>query len=299
MKPAERTSPPSVDEGRGRVDYRSAYHHRIDELDESLIRLGAMVSEVIPKGTEILLSGELADAQELIDADDEIDRLSLEIEERVFAIMALQAPVARDLRHLTTILKAVGELERSADLVVNVCKAARRMYGAPLTPKIRGVVDAMSQEARRLVQLSMEAFADGDEDLAAALDDIDDQLDQLNREMIEAVFAAHAEQAIDLAAAVQLALVARYYERIGDHAVNIGQRVNYMVTGWLPEHNGLLRSRARARTSRGFGVVGGAGDPRRFPERLTRLGHRLHPSHGVRRLGGRLPDRSLPGGAGR
>ncbi len=231
--------------GPKRIDHRSAYHLRMAELDASLIRLGAMVSEVIPKGTEILLSGELTDAQSLIDADDEIDLLSLEIEERVFSTMALQAPVASDLRHLTTVLKAVGELERSADLMVNVCKASRRMYGSPMTPKIRGVIEAMSQEARKLVQLSIESFADSDDALASALGDIDDKLDMLNREMVEAVFAAHAEGAIDLAAAVQLALVARYYERIGDHAVNIGERVTYMVTGWLPEHNGMLRSRAR------------------------------------------------------
>jgi phosphate transport system protein len=228
-----------------RTDHRSAYHRALADLDASLIRLGAMVSEVVPWGTHVLLGGDLTEAQKLIDGDDEIDRLSLEIEEGVYALMVLQSPVAGDLRHLTTILKAVGELERSADLMVNICKASRRMYGSPMTPRIRGVIDEMSQEARRLVQLSMEAFADKDEALAQALGDIDDKLDDLNRQMVEAVFAGHDEESIDLAAAVQLALVARYYERIGDHAVNIGQRVAYMVTGWLPEHTGALRSTAR------------------------------------------------------
>ncbi len=215
-------------------DHRSVYHRKLDALDSSLIRLGAMVSELIPWGTQVLLGGDMAEAQKLIDADDAIDRLAVEIEESVYEIMVLQAPVAIDLRHLTTILKSVGELERSADLVVNICKATRRMYGSPMTPKIRGVIDGMSQEARRLVQLSMESFADSDSALAAALGDIDDELDNLNREMVEAVFAAHHDGAIDLAAAVQLALVARYYERIGDHAVNIGERVTYMVNGWNP-----------------------------------------------------------------
>ena len=82
--------------------------------------------------------------------------------------------------------------------------------------------------------------------LAVALDDIDDELDQLNRDIVEAIFDAHHEDHIDLGAAVQLALIARYYERIGDHAVNIGERVNYMVTGWMPEHNGMLRAESRA-----------------------------------------------------
>ncbi len=230
-------------------DLRTVYHAKLDALDSSLIRLGAMVSELIPWGTQVLLGGDMAEAQKLIDADDEIDHLSVEIEEAVYEVMVLQAPVASDLRHLTTILKSVGELERSADLVVNICKATRRMYGSPMTPKIRGVIDGMSQEARRLVQLAMESFADNDSALANALSDIDDELDNLNREMVEAVFAAHHDGAIDLAAAVQLALVARYYERIGDHAVNIGERVSYMVTGWLPELNGSLRTQHRVHTT--------------------------------------------------
>ncbi len=96
----------------------------------------------------------------------------------------------------------------------------------------------MAHEAQKLLQLSLDAYADSDEALAEALDDIDDKLDELNVDMVEAVFAAHSDGHIDLQAAVQLALVARYYERIGDHAVNIGHRVMYMVTGWMPEHGG-------------------------------------------------------------
>ena len=99
----------------------------------------------------------------------------------------------------------------------------------------------MASEAQNLLQYSLDAYADADESLAAALDDIDDKLDELNVDMVEAVFEAHTEGHIDLQAAVQLALVARYYERIGDHAVNIGQRVTYMVTGWMPEHGGADR----------------------------------------------------------
>ena len=228
--------------------HRVRFHKELDEVVEDIVRLGALVCQSIPRGTEVLLGGELHQAQQLITDDDAIDRLSISIEERCYSIMVRQAPMAGELRRLITITKLVAELERSGDLMVNVCKAARRMYGAPMSPKIRGVVAAMSKEAHRLLSLSIDAFVDENEALASALDDIDDQLDQLNRDMVEAIFDSQGEGAIDLQSAVQLALVARYYERIGDHAVNIGQRVTYMVTGWLPEHNGALRADERDRS---------------------------------------------------
>ncbi len=217
-------------------EHRLRFHQQLEEVVNDVVRLGAMVCQTVPRGTNVLLGGELHEAQRLIEDDDAIDRLAVSIEERCYSIMARQAPMAGELRRLITITKLVAELERSADLMVNVCKAARRMYGAPMSPKVRGVVAEMSKEAHKLLSLSIDAFVDENEALASALDDIDDQLDQLNRDMVEAIFDAHADGQIDLQSAVQLALVARYYERIGDHAVNVGQRVTYMVTGWLPEH---------------------------------------------------------------
>lgn len=226
------------------TEQRVVYHRELDEVTAGVLRLGAMACETIPRGAEVLLGGNLGDAQSLIDADDAIDDLSVELEERCFSIIALQAPMAGELRKIITITKVVAEVERSADLMVNVCKASRRMYPAELTPRIRGVLAAMAKEANKLLRLSLDAFADENASLAAALSDIDDELDQLNRDIVEAIFEAHAQGLVDLGAAVQLALIARYFERIGDHAVNIGERVVYMVTGWMPEHNGALRARS-------------------------------------------------------
>ncbi len=224
---------------------RASYHRELDQLVADVLRLGALVCETIPRGTDVLLNGDLGLARRLVDDDDEIDALSLDIEERVYSIMVRQAPMASELRTLITVLKLVGELERSGDLMVNVSKAARRMYGEELTPRIRGVISAMSAEAHKLLRLSLDSFAEQDAALAEALADIDDQLDQLNRDIVEVIFEAQAEGKVGIAAAVQLALIARYYERIGDHAVNIGHRVTYMVTGWLPEHLGAMRAEAR------------------------------------------------------
>ncbi|MGB5760619.1 MAG: phosphate signaling complex protein PhoU [Acidimicrobiales bacterium] len=237
-----------IPEPKPETKQRLAYHRELEELAAGVLRLGAMACETIPRGTEVLLGGNLADAQTVIDGDDEIDALTVELEEKCYSIIALQAPMAGELRRLIAISKLVAEIERSADLMVNICKASRRMYGAELTPRIRGVLSSMSKEANKLLRLSLDAFADENVSLAAALGDIDDKLDQLNRDIVEEIFEAHAAESIDLGAAVQLALIARYFERIGDHAVNIGERVTYMVTGWLPEHDGMLRVQNRAGT---------------------------------------------------
>jgi len=109
---------------------RLAYHRALEELDNSVLRLGAMVCETIPRGTEVLLAGDLTGAQALIDADDEMDLLTVAIEDSCYSIMVRQAPMAGELRHLVTVSKMVQELERSADLMVNIAKASRRIYDA-------------------------------------------------------------------------------------------------------------------------------------------------------------------------
>lgn len=226
-------------------ELRLEFHQQLDALREGLVRLGAMTAETVSMGTAVLLDRDLTGAQRLIDRDDVIDELSLELEEECFRVLALQAPMAGDLRFLLTTLRVVSELERSADLVVNVCKASRRVYDIDFTPKLRGLIDSMGVEAAFLIRASIDAFVDSDTSLAAALDDIDDRLDDLQVTYVEAIFESHQTDNLPLRAAVQLALIGRYYERIGDHAVNIGERVIYMVTGWLPESNAAARNALR------------------------------------------------------
>jgi phosphate transport system protein len=119
------------------------------------------------------------------------------------------------------------------------------MYGVEFDPRLRGLIERMSEQAQRLFKLAIDAYVEGNAGLAAALDDMDDRLDLLHKDYIQAIFESHSSGNIDLQAAVQLALIGRYYERIGDHAVNMGERVRYMVTGWLPEQAGAARARAR------------------------------------------------------
>lgn len=227
-------------------EQRKTFHQELDAIRDDIVRLAALVTEFIPRGTEVLLGNDLRGAQQLIEDDDALDELAVAIEDHCYHILALQQPMASDLRSIVTAIRLASELERSGDLMVNVAKGARRIYGAQFDPRLRGLIERMSEEAQRLFRLAIDAYVEHDASLAAALDDMDDQLDDLHKEYIQAIFEAHHAGKIDLEAAVQLALIGRYYERIGDHAVNIGTRVQYMVTGWLPEHGGAARARARA-----------------------------------------------------
>ena len=235
-------------------ELRKSFHQDLDEVRSELVHLAAFVTESIPRATNILLSGDLEGADYVISSDDEIDARALDLEERCVQILALQSPVAVDLRQILAALRMIAEVERSADLVCNICKAARRIYGHQLDPALRGIITRMGEQAQQLYIAAIESFVENDAAKAAAIDDMDNYLDALQKQFVQAIFESHAAGHIDLQVAVQLAVVARFYERIGDHAVNIGERVRYVVTGWLPEHRGAARYRARPTDDTG-GIV--------------------------------------------
>jgi phosphate transport system protein len=225
------------------TDLRQEFHTELDDLRNRVAQLGATVVELIPRVTEILLEQDLEGAEYVLRADPDIDLRTTEIEERALTMLALQAPVARDLRQVASVLKLAPEIERSADLCCNICKAARRIYGHELDPKLRGLIQKMSVQAQHEYKEVVEAYVVNDDFRAAALTDMDGYLDDLHRQFIAQIFESHAAETVDLQVAVQLAMVARFYERLGDHAVNIGQRVTYIATGALTDHEAAGRTR--------------------------------------------------------
>ncbi|MGI9051756.1 MAG: phosphate signaling complex protein PhoU [Ilumatobacteraceae bacterium] len=230
-------------------DLRTDFHHELDDIREEIARLAAGVTESIPRATEILLGQDLEGAEYVIRSDDEVDARSVALEERCYRVLALQSPVARDLREVVAALRIIADVERSADLAVNVCKAARRIYGHRLDPRLRGIIQKMGDQAQQLFREATESYLTSDDVRAAALWDMDNYLDDLQRQFVAAIFESHSADKIDLQVAVQLAVVARFYERIGDHAVNVGERVRFLVTGWMPEHEGAARFTNRAAAS--------------------------------------------------
>jgi phosphate transport system protein len=208
---------------------RHGFHRDLDTIRQTIARLSATVTEDILRATDILLTQDLDEAERMIVADDELDATCLDVEKRCYGLLALQAPVASDLREIVAALRIIAEIERSADLAVNVCRTARRFYGHDLPPRIRGLIRRMGGQASRLFREASEAYLLNDALRAAAITDMDDLLDDLHRQFVAAIF--DTQGGIDLPTAVQLAMLARFYERLGDHAVNIGERVTYLVTG--------------------------------------------------------------------
>jgi phosphate transport system protein len=210
-------------------EIRRGFHHELAEVHGELVKLSARVVENIPRGTDALLAGDLEAAESIILADEEMNERAFGLEERCYRLLALQQPMATDLRALMATVRIISEVERSADLVVNICKAARRIYGTELDPRIRGLVSRASDQAQGQFRFATDAYAQRDAPLAAAISDMDDMLDKTHGELIQAIFEAHKTGNCPLEVAVQMALVARFYERIGDHAVNIGERIRYMI----------------------------------------------------------------------
>ncbi len=224
---------------------RKSFHAEIDEISDLIVQLAARAGEAVSRATDALLRYDLVEAQQIIDDDDNIDVAAIEIEERCQSLLALQQPMAGDLRQILAAMWITSELERTGGLACNICKGARRMFRTELPPRLRGLISEMNEEAIRLIRLSVDSYSEHDAALASALDDIDDRLDSLHRTFVKALLEASRAHDLDVQPAVQLALIARYYERIGDHAVNVSDRVRYMVSGVMPWRAGVARHRSR------------------------------------------------------
>jgi len=215
---------------------RKSFQDALDELRIDVIRLAALTTEAIGAGTQAFLDADLTAAEQVIENDDDIDDLTHSIEDSCYQLLARQQPMATDLRTVVSVLRIVHELERSADLMVNVAKTTRRIYPHSLDPKLRGIIQRMGEQAGTQTRVALDAFADSDPSAAFALADMDDTMDDLTKSLFRHILAGSGPGADEgnVLLAVQLALVGRHYERIADHAVTIGQRVGFMVTGEHP-----------------------------------------------------------------
>ena len=227
-------------------ELRTQFHQALDAVRAEIVHMCALVTEMIPRATDAFLNNDLVAAQRLIDEDDIVDALSIKLDTMCTNLLALQQPMASDLRQIVAAIRLNPEIERSADLVTNIAKATRRMFGTEYSPVIRGLISRMSEEAQRMFRLAGEAYDQSNTALGLALDDIDDRLDDLSNELIMVVLEEHRANGADVQLSIQMALLGRFYERLGDHAVNVGEWVRFVVEGWTPEMIGAERDAIRA-----------------------------------------------------
>lgn len=210
-----------------RHEYRKQFDDQLDEIDAKVIRLFALVTEGVAAATEALLSGDQAGAKAMAAQDDVLDDLELDLEEQTIRELVRQAPVASDMRYLISVLRVVPELERSGDLAEHIAQRAARGLASRLTPGLRGTLEQMGTTAVDMWRDAADAWADRDEEAARRIDRTDDMMDDLHEQLISELFGSEVE----LPDAVQTALVGRFYERLGDHAVHITERVRYLAVG--------------------------------------------------------------------
>jgi len=206
-----------------RVDSRG----ELERIDRQVLGLFALVGECVAGATDALLTGDRDAAKVLVERDVLIDRAYLDIEELVKEQLVPPAPRATDLRFLLTVLRIVPELERSADLAEHIAQRAARGLTPELTPRVRGLIDQMSRVAVEMWHRTADAYADRDPGAHDRLNNRDDELDDLHVSLTSEISSGK----IRVPVVIELALIARFYERLGDHAVNIAAHIRYLAAG--------------------------------------------------------------------
>jgi phosphate transport system protein len=207
------------------VGYRQEFQRELEAIETKVIELFAMVAEDLPEATEALLSGNNEVLQKLAEREQVIDALYPEIEELVNREILLQAPVAADLRFLLSVLRIVPELERSHDLVIQIAVRANHILGDDLSPRSRGLIDSMGTLVSSMWRQAVDSWYQRDRSAADTLVERDEEMDELHASLI----AELASGQLALPVTMEMTLVARFYERLGAHAVNIARRVAYLA----------------------------------------------------------------------
>ena len=213
---------------------RTAYHEQMAELNAVLGQMSELAGKAMERSTQALLQADLAVAESVITDHEEIVRLSAGAEERAFALLALQAPVAGDLRAIVSGFQIVADVDRMGALALHVAKVARRRHPNKALPEeVNGYFAEMGRLAVQMALNAREVLNNQDPTAALRLQSDDDAMDDLHRHLFTVLM--DREWSHGVAAAVDVTLLGRYYERFSDHAVLIGRRVVFQATGKTPE----------------------------------------------------------------
>ncbi|MGH3493097.1 MAG: phosphate signaling complex protein PhoU [Sciscionella sp.] len=212
---------------------RKAYHDQLSGLAEHLAAMCAMVGTAMGKATTALLDADLTLAEEVITSDSEVDNLRSQAEEHAYALLALQAPVASDLRTVLAAIHAAESLERMGDLALHVAKTARRRHPKSALPEsVKPYFVKMGEVAVALAASAEKVIRTNDATLARSIEDDDDEMDDLHQHLFTVLMDRDWPHGV--AAAVDITLLGRFYERFADHAVSVAKRTVFVVTGQMP-----------------------------------------------------------------
>ena len=212
---------------------REAYHVELGQLAEELANMCSMSATAMELATRALLDTDLGLAEQVIGDDAKIDDARSSCEEHAYALLALQAPVATDLRTVLAAIHAAESLERMGDLALHVAKAARRRHPNPVLPEqIRPYFSEMGRVAVELARDAEQVILNKDIDQARSLEEADDEMDDLHRQLFSVIMDKDWPHGV--ASAVDVTLLGRFYERYADHAVSVAKRVVFVVTGRMP-----------------------------------------------------------------
>jgi phosphate transport system protein len=209
---------------------RAAFQDELDGVTDTLVELSSIVSSAIDKATHAILTANLAEAEEVISADDRVDNLQHELDARIIDIIARQQPVASDLRALVTALRMSADLERMGDMAHHVAKITRlRHPNAAVPSELLLTIEEMGKVAKVIADKAGEVISSRDIDKALEVERDDDEMDKLHRKLFTTLLDPNWKHGTETA--IDITLIGRYYERFADHAVSVARRVYYLVTG--------------------------------------------------------------------
>jgi len=214
------------------MEVRKTFHEQLDELYRDLLKMANTSVETIERTRAAFASMDASQASSIIDDDDVIDEFVMKIEETGIELLARQAPVSIDLRTIIVIMRVAQHLERVGDLCVNISKAIANLDGYTVSPWIQENMDEMFQRSIKMTVRAVEAFRERDVAKAEELSKMDDTVDRINRTFLTS-YNKESEDELELI--IRVVMIARFIERIADHAVDIGENVHYMVTGEFVE----------------------------------------------------------------
>ncbi|MDO8585616.1 MAG: phosphate signaling complex protein PhoU [Armatimonadota bacterium] len=213
---------------------RASFDEQLRELQQELLRMGGVVEQMLFMCVKALVERDVALADETINMDDIVDGYNLDIETHCLRLLALQQPMARDLRTIAAVLKIITDVERMGDYAVDIAKTAKILAEKPL---FKPLVDIprMAEIVQRMLRESLQAFVNHDTALLEQIVTEDDAVDNYNRALTDELVGYMEKNPSVVYQAMRLILIVRYLERIADHITNVCERVYYMETGTLKE----------------------------------------------------------------